>query len=44
MRRFTFWAAVAGISIVASNIVWPVVVNKIPSPGLRALSNFKNVS
>jgi hypothetical protein len=43
MRRVTFWAAVAGMSIIASNIVWPAVVNKLPSPGLRALSNFKNV-
>lgn len=44
MRRFTFWAAVAGVSLIANNFIWPVVVNKLPSPGLRALSNYKNVS
>lgn len=44
MRRLSFWLAVGGVSIISTQIVWPVIVNKVPSPGLRALSAYKNGS
>lgn len=44
MRRVSFWLGVAGVSILSANVVWPAVVNRSKSPGLRALNSWKNGS